>query len=63
MGPDQIGGDGQVVENGGQRRSHFRRADESMIALEKIIIKKKTAVRREFKFTIKKNNYLNIFKR
>lgn len=52
----RFGRDGQVLENGGQRRSHFRAADESTFPL-------KIAGHEELKFTIKKNNYLNIFQR
>lgn len=47
--------DGQVLEIGGQRRSHLRAADQSFPL--------KVAVHHELKFTLKTNNYLNIFKR
>lgn len=50
------GSDGHVLENGGQPSSHLRAADESTFPLKK-------AMHQELKFTIKKNNYLNIFQR
>lgn len=52
----RFGSDGHILENGGQQRNHFRAADELIFPL-------KRAVQWELKFTIKKNNYLNIFQR
>lgn len=52
----RFGSDGQVLENGGQQRSHFKAVDESKFPL-------KIEVQWELKVAIMKNNYLNIFQR